>query len=167
VKNIIWVKVVKRSTRLYLVIVAVILLIVIIITAVFLNQPSYGPGPVYIEVASDKQVYLQGEEVNFTIYVNNPHDWNIPQPNSVSYIIEKDGVYVASIGGGQITYVEPLPMFSPNTKTRYQELLMPWDQKTHLNGNLVQVQPGNYTLIVTFDGAVDYGDSGNSTFEIQ
>ncbi len=157
----------KKSRKFHLVLATAFLLIIVIIIAFFLSQTSYGPGPVDIEVSSDKQVYLQGEEVKFIIYVNNSHDWNVPYPNSVTYIIEKDGVFVASIGGGQITYVKPGPMFDPSTKTRYQEGLMPWDQKTHLNGSLVQVHPGNYTLIITFDGAVDYGNSGNCTFEIR
>ncbi|MBN1357352.1 hypothetical protein JW988_01150 [Candidatus Bathyarchaeota archaeon] len=132
-----------------------------------MGQTTHGSGPVDIEVASDKPFYLQGEEVNFTIYVNNPHDWAVPYPNSVSYLIEKDGLYVTSIGGGQITYAEPHPVFSPNSQTTYQELLMPWDQKISGNETNVQAEPGNYTLTVTFNGAVDYGDSGNCTFEIQ
>lgn len=157
----------KRSRWFYLVLAVTFLLIVMIMSAVFLGQTSYGPGPLDIEVASDKQIYLQGEEVNFTIYVNNPHDWTVPYPNSVSYIIEKNGLYVTSVGGGQITYTEPTPMFSPDSKTLYQELLTPWNQKLYVNGALVQAQPGNYTLTVSFDGAVDYGDSGNCTFEIR
>jgi hypothetical protein len=156
----------KKFRRFYLVLVAAFLLIAVLIIAVFLNQTSYGSGPVEMAVASDKPFYLQGEEVNFAIYVNNPHDWNVPYPCSVNYIIGKDGVYVASIGGGQITYDE-LPMFSPNTNTSYQVLLMPWNQKLHVNGTNVQAELGNYTLTVTFNGAVDYGDSGNCTFEIR
>ncbi len=156
----------KKSRRFYLVLVAAFLLIAVLIIAVFLNQTVSGPGPVEMAVESDKQVYLQGEEVNFSVYVNNPHDWNVPYPCSVSYIIGKDGVYVTSIGGGHISYDE-LPMFSPNTNTSYQVLLMPWNQKLPVNGTHVQAEPGNYTLTVTFNGAVDYGDSGNCTFEIR
>jgi hypothetical protein len=162
----------KKSRRFYLVLAAAVLLIAVIISVVFLglfnmDQTNYGPGPVEIEVISDKPVYAQGEEINFTIYVNNPHDWPVPYPNSVKYIIEKDGLYVASLGGGQIDYPAPFPMFPPNSKTLYQEFLMPWNQKTNLNGTLVQVQSGNYTLTVSFDGAIDYGDNSNCTFEIR
>jgi hypothetical protein len=156
----------KKSRRFYLVLVTAFLLIVVLIIAVFLNQTISGPGPVEMAVESDKQVYLQGEEVNFAIYVNNPHDWNVPYPVSVNYIIGKDGVSVASIGGGQISYSK-LPMFSPNTNTPYQELLTPWNQKLYVNGTNAQAEPGNYTLTVIFGGAVDYGDSGNCTFEIR
>jgi hypothetical protein len=162
----------KKSRRLYLVLAATVLLIAVIIGVIIfeisdINQTNYGPGPVEIEVISDKPFYLQGEKVNFTIYVNNPHDWPVPYPNSVRYIIEKDDLYVASLGGGQIDYPAPFPMFPPNSKRLYQEFLMTWNQKTNLNGTLVQVQPGNYTLTVSFDGAVDYGDSSNCTFEIR
>ena len=144
----------------YLVLATTILLIAIILIAVFLDQTSYGPGPVDIEVTPDKQFYIQGEEVNFTIYVNNPHNWPVPYPYSVSYIIKKDGVYIASLGGGQITYAEPLPKFPPHSKTLFRLLLMPWNQKIYLNGTMVRVQPGDYTFTVIFYGRVDYGESG-------
>jgi hypothetical protein len=162
----------KKSRRFYLVLAAAVLLITIIISVVFsglfhMGQTSYGSDPVEIEVIPNKPFYLQGEEVNFTIYVNNPNDWSVPYPNSVRYIIEKDGLYVASLGGGQIDYVAPFPMFPPQSKTLYREFLMLWNQKMDRNGTLEQVQPGNYTFAVLFDGAVDYGDSGNCTFEIR
>jgi len=161
----------KRSRRFYLVLAAAFLLSVIIISAVFLSffmmsQTSYGPGPVDIEVTADKPFYLQGEEVNFIIYVNNPQEWPVPYPYSVLYIVEKDGVYVASLGGGQIDYAAPSPKFPPNSKTLYGDFLMPWNQKMDLNETRVQVQLGNYTLTVSLSG-YGYDESGNCTFEIR
>ncbi len=161
----------KKPRRVHLVLIAAVLLIAVIIDAVFLGLPymdqtSYGSGPVDIEVTPDKPFYLQGEEVNFTIYVNNPHNWSVTYPNSVRYILEKDGLYVASLGGGQINYPAPFPMFPPHSKIAYREFLMPWNQKTDLNGTLVQAEPGNYTFIVSLTGP-SFDDSGNCTFEIR
>ncbi|MBN1244579.1 hypothetical protein JXA31_03200 [Candidatus Bathyarchaeota archaeon] len=161
----------KRSRRFYVILAAAVLLIAIIISAVFLSffmmgQTSYGPGPVDIEVTSEKQFYLQGEEVIFIIYVNNPQEWPVPYPYSVLYIVEKDCVYVASLGGGQIDYVAPSPKFPSHSKTLYGDFLMPWNQTTNLNGTRVQVQPGNYTLTVSLSG-YGYDASGNCSFEIR
>jgi len=131
-----------------------------------IGQTSYGLGPFEIEVASEKQVYLHGEEVNFIIYVNNPQDWTVLYPNSVLYIVEKDSVYVASLGGGQINYAAPSPRFPSHSKTLYGDFLIQWNQKTNPNGTMVQVQQGNYTLTVSLSG-YGYNESGNCTFEIR
>ena len=145
-----------------------VLLIAIISLFVFLGlfQTNYGIGAVDIEVTPDKPFYLQGEEVNFTIYVGNPHNWSVAYPCSVRYMIEKDGVDIASLGGGQIMYSAPHPTFHPHSKTLYREFLMPWNQKTNLNKTRVQVEPGNYTFTVSLEGP-SFDNSGNCTFEIR
>ena len=161
----------KRSRRFYLVIVAAIVFFAVIAGAVIfsicnIGQTNYGTGPVDIEVTSDRAFYLQGEEVNFTIYVHNQQNWSVPYPNSVICVVEKNGLYVASVGGGQLDYPGRLPTFPPHSKTLYWTSLL-WNQKMDVNGTLVQVQPGNYTYTVSFEGAVNYGNSGNCTFEIR
>jgi hypothetical protein len=157
----------RRSILLFLVVVAAFILIAIILSAVFLNQTGYGPGPVVIEVTANKSVYLQGEEVNFNIYVDNPHDWSVPYPSSVSYTIEKDGPHSDCFEETIYMTYDEIPMFNPNTRTAYRELSMHWNQKLHVDGELVQAEPGKYTLTISFDGLVDYGNSGNYTFEIK
>jgi hypothetical protein len=159
----------KRSRRFYLVVFVAILLLTLIVDIavydVYVGRTSYGPGPVEIEVTTDKQFYLQGEEATFTICVNNPQNWPVPYPHSIVGVIEKDGVYIAGVGGGQIDYAG-VPTFPPHSKTLSWASLM-WNQKSDVNGTLVQVHSGNYTYIVTFGGLVDYGNSGNCTFEIR
>jgi hypothetical protein len=153
----------KRSRRLYLVLTAALLLIIIILIADFLGQTSYGPGPVDIEVTPDKQIYLQGEEVNFAVYVNNPQDWPVPYPNGEGYAIEKDGLYIDGYGGHIDYPAGGIPTFPANSRTltKWQ-----WDQKMLLNGTRVQVQPGNYTLTFSISG-YGYSESSNCTFEIR
>jgi len=161
----------KRSRRFYLILIATVLSLAIIVGVVVfelsnVGQTSYGPGPVEIEVTTDKPFYLQGEEVYFVIYVNNPQDWPVPYPNFPGYRIEKDGLNIEE-GGVNIDYVMPIPTFPAHSRTLFNPNLH-WNQKMDLNGTLVQVQPGNYTLTVYFNpGLVDYGDGGNCTFEIR
>jgi hypothetical protein len=158
----------KKSRRFYLVLVAAVLLIAVIVGVVifeFFNIGNIrdGPGPVYIdEVTTDKPYYLQGEEVNFTVTVNNPQDWPVQYPNVVEYRIGNESLTK------QITLASPVPSFPAQSRTLYDTYF--WDQKVHLNDlnhTLVPAPPGNYTLNVSFGGPVDYGSGGNCTFEIR
>ena len=117
----------KRSRRFYIILSAAVLLLIIIgvVCVDCVNRTTYGPGPIEIEVTAYKPFYLQGEEVNFTIYVNNPQNWPVAYPTSIIYIIEKDSVYVADLGGGQISWTIPMPTFSPHSKTLFQPFFMP------------------------------------------
>ena len=153
----------KRSRRFHLVLALTLLLIAIIFIADFMGQTSYGLGPVDIEVTPDKQVYLQGEEVNFTIYLNNPQDWPVPYPNGEGYAIEKDGLFIDGYGGHIDYLAGGIPAFPANSRTvtKWQ-----WDQKMLLNGTRVQVQSGIYTFTVSLSG-YGYEESGNCTFEIR
>jgi hypothetical protein len=121
--------------------------------------PLTGPGPVTIEIDTDKQSYLPGELVQFRIYVYNPRFWHVPYPYSVDYRIGDEGVTK------QMTLTSPPPTFVPWQRVFYDSYV--WDQKTGSGGNRTQVQPGNYTLDVMFSGPVDYGLGGSCTFEIR
>jgi hypothetical protein len=159
----------KKSRRFYLVLVATVLLIAVIISVIFLGlfnmgQTNYGPGPIEIEVISDKPVYLQGEEVNFTIYVTNPQNWSVPEPNGVTYEMYMNGIEVFG-GNVQIRYVYPPPSFPPHSRELYE--IRTWDGKVGPSNNRTIALPGNYTYTVSFGGSVDYGNSGNCAFEIR
>jgi hypothetical protein len=162
----------RKTKRFYAILALAVLLITILLGTLIYkltiaNRVSFGPGPVEIEVTTDKPIYLQGEEINFTVYVTNPHEWQVPYPNSVFNTIEKNGSYVCNLGIGQIDYIAGnLATFKPDSKKAYIENL-PWNQRISQNGTLVQVEPGKYTLTVEFSGAVDYGNDGNCTFEIR
>lgn len=162
----------KRHRRFYLIlIVAVLTLAIIIGIALFLlgiGNTNYGPGPVNIEVTTDKPFYMQGEEVNFTIYVNNPHDWPVEYPWLVEYIIEKDFLDIDGVSVNIDFAPGRITTFPSHSRTLYGNMWH-WDQKMYVNKTFTreQVQLGNYTLTVSFDGRVDYGDSGNCTFEIK
>jgi hypothetical protein len=123
----------------------------------------YGPGPVEIELTTDKPFYLQGEEVNFTITVNNPQDWPVPYPNVINYQIERNDQIVDDVTA-QVTLAGS-PTFPAHSRTLYDTYV--WDQKAGLGNNRTQVPLGNYTLNVSFGGPVDYGIGGNYTFEIR
>lgn len=157
----------KRKTRFYLVLAVVALLIAIISIVVFLGlfQTSYGPGPVDIEVTTEKAVYLQGEEVYFVIYVNNSQNWPVPYPNSVGYIIEKEGRFISGTTACIDYAAGRVPTFPAHSRTLYNPPLL-WNQKMDLNGTFVQVEPGNYTVSISFSG-FGYSNSGNCTLKIR
>lgn len=158
----------KRSRRFYIVLIATISLLAIISGAVILeffsvNQTTPGPGPVDIEVTADKLSYMQGEEITFEIYVSNPQDWPVEYPYSIRYVIEKDVHVIYSVDEYASYPPDAVPTFSANSRTSFN---WSWNQKTYLNGTLVQVEPGNYALTVSFD-VLGYSNSGNCTFEIR
>jgi hypothetical protein len=153
----------KKSRRFYVVLVAAVLLIAVIVGVVILELSSigntrYGPGPVEIEVTPDKPSYLQGEEVQFSICVNNEQNWRVIYPNTVTYRIGED--WALTIEGDYGSFVEYFPAHS---RTLYRTYV--WNQPIGENSTLAQ--PGNYTFIVSFEGPVNYGNSGNCTFEIR
>jgi hypothetical protein len=161
----------KRSRRFYFILTATVLSLAIIVGVLGFElskagKASYGPGPVDIEVTTEKPFYLQGEEVNFIVYVNNPQDWPVPYPHFPGYSIDKDGENIEG-GGVNINYATPIPTFPAHSRTLFNCSAYNWNQKMYLDGTLVQVQPGNYTLTVYFEGAVDYGNGSNCTFEVR
>ena len=114
----------KRSKRFYAILVAAILTLAIMVGVVIfelsnVGQTSYGPGPVDIEVIADKPFFLQGEEVNFTMHVNNPQDWPVPYPLQITYQIERDNHSV----DGVTIFVNPAPgsisTFPAHSRTLY------------------------------------------------
>ena len=80
----------KKFKRIYAIVIIVVLLVVALSYAVYTLTyvAPTGPGPVEIEVVTDKPSYLQSEQVHFSIYVNNTQNWNVPKPSTVSFQIE-------------------------------------------------------------------------------
>jgi len=160
----------KKRRRLYIVLTAAILTLSLILSTIIFelhtaNQTSYGPGPVEIEVTTDKPIYLQGEMVNFTIYVYNPFDWKVPHPHGVTFQIEENNTFVQSSSMAIDFPPDALPTFSPHSKVFYYNYS--WNQKARTNDKLTLVQPGNYTFSVTFRGLVTYGEGNRCIFEIR
>jgi len=114
---------------------------------------------------ADKPFYMQGEEVRFSIQVNNQQNWQVEYPSELSYAITQDGHFV----DGFKLFVDPPPgavsTFPAHSTKLYDTYV--WDQKTGTGDNQTLVQPGNYMFSVSFRGSVNYGDSGNCTIEIR
>lgn len=160
----------KKSRRFYIILAATVLLLALIIGVVIfewsnVGQTSYGPGPVDIEVTADKPFYLQGEEVNFTIYVSNQQELPVREPSRVTYRMEKDGGEIFNTDINIDFVPDHTPSFHPHSKTLYGTHV--WDQKVGSGGNWTFAQTGNYTFSVLFHGATDYGIGGNCTFEVR
>jgi hypothetical protein len=141
-----------------MILVAIALLIVVVWGYLFFVSTYTGPGPIEIEITTEKSVYTQGEEVQFSIYVDNQQDWRVIYPSTAYYRIGED--WALKIEGDYGSFVQYFP---PHSRTLYRTYI--WDQKT--GENLTLVQPGNYTFTVSFDGPVDYGNGGNYTIEIR
>lgn len=166
----------KRPRRFYLILASTILIFVVIFGFVIFeltntaqdqnsSQNNYGPGPVEIEVTTDKPFYMQGELINFTVYVNNPQDWPVPLPNQDSQEIVGSSNTVLDVSGFSTPppdMVDTYPAHSRTLSSTY-----PWNQKTNIDGNLTQVPAGNYNFTIAFYGLVDYGEGGSCTFEIR
>lgn len=158
----------KKSRRFYIILGATILLTVLIASIVAfqlsnINQTNYGPGPIVIEVTADKPSYSKSEEINFTIYVNNPQDWPVLEPLRVTYRMEKDGgeIFEADV---DILVGDYTPSFPPHSRTLYTTRV--WDQKLGSDSNFTNAEAGNYSFKVLFLPA-EYSNGGNCTFEIR
>jgi hypothetical protein len=154
-------------TRLQAIVCVVIITASIAVAAYGFNLGNirYGPGPVEIKVTTDKPYYLQGEEVNFTITVNNPQNWPVRYPGFVGTTIENEGLSISS-PSVFLDYAMPEPTFPAHSRTLYNPPHLSWNQTMDLNGTAVQVPPGNYTLTVSLSGP-GYDESNNCTFEIR
>jgi hypothetical protein len=159
----------KGIRRFYVILVVAVLTLAIIIgISIFLlgvGNSNYGPGPVNIEVTAHKPFYLQGEEAQFSIYVNNEQNWKVPRPHEVIYQIEKDGDIIDGVTVSIDFAPGLIPTFPARSRTQCNPYV--WDQTADADGNRTLVQPGNYTFTVIFGGLVDYGDGGSCIFEIR
>ena len=137
---------------------------VVIFEIYHIGQNSYGPGPIDIEVIADKPFYMQGEPINFTIYVNNPQNWSVPEPLGISYVMTMNDDEFVFGNSKNINFGDKQPLFPAHSKTLYETRI--WDGKVGSSDNRTLASPGVYKYTVAFDGPVDYGNSGNCTFEI-
>ena len=148
-----------KRTALAIVLVASTLLVVLVGVVIFhmYGATNYGPGPVAIEATTDKSFYLQGEDVQFSIYVSNEQNWPVPVPDIAYYRITEDAHVLSDIAMNADFPPDQLPTYPSHSRTFHYSYV--W--------NSVSASPGNCTLFVNFSGLVDYGGGGNCTFEIR
>jgi len=140
---------IRKRGKAYLLIFSFSLIIVLVgvvlAVAVIASTPPTGGGPVEIQIITGKPSYAPDEQVHFSVYINNPHDWRVPYPSMISY----------QIGSGFEGKIIPnYSYFSPHSKTLLDTYT--WSMR----------QMGNYTLTVTLRGNVDYGNPANCTVNI-
>ncbi len=145
----------KRSRLIYAVPAVAVVIIAILLAFLYFTS-TIGPGPVKIEVSTDKQSYSQGETVRFNVFVTNQNLWRVLLPTEINYKIAD---------GGQVINSMNLPGASFPALSRTLLGTFVWDQKNF--ANRTQVQPGNYTLNVSFSGPTDYGASVDYTIQIR
>lgn len=160
----------KRSKRFILLLIAVVLLITVIGGTVFFRLPvfrqaSYGPGPIDIEVTTDKPSYLKGERIKFIAYVNNFQNWSVIEPDFADFQISMNGSIIERRCVFMDFSIDDIPVFPAHSQTSYEPPLS-WEQKADINGTFAQVPSGVYTLILTLQGS-GYSNTGNFTFEIR
>jgi len=112
----------KRSRRFYIILITTASLLTVTVGVFCVdhgNRPNYGPGPIEIEVSTDKPFYLQGEEVNFIIYVNNPQNWPVAYPDLVGYDVEKDGISIDSCDVN-VNFGYEIPTIPAHSRTAYR-----------------------------------------------
>jgi hypothetical protein len=144
-----------RSRRFYLILLVVIVLVAAMTAVFMLSQPKYGPGPVRIEVISDKPYYLLGENITFSIYVNNDKDWSIPYPSEVTYKISHDNQFISGFSLNIDPPAGSITPFPPNSRIHYDNYV--WNQKAGAGNNQTLVGAGIYTFTVSFSGSTNYG----------
>jgi hypothetical protein len=156
-----------RKRFLFSALIIIVVLTSIIAFVVYSNQnyynvDNYDSGIVDIKVVPTKSYYLQGENINFTIYVNNKQDRPVRYPTSIYHVIEQN----KSIIFDQIEYanyvIDQIPTFPAHNETI---LPLMWDQKIRVNDTIVQAEPGNYTFKILFIPTEDYGQRTGSKVE--
>ncbi len=154
----------EAKRRLSICYIAFLAVVVLIFSAVagflvfYRFPPATGPGPVDIEVVSDKPFFLQGEDVALLVYVYNPQSWSVPCHSKMRYWIEGDNV----TGGLDVDYApDSNPVFSPNSRT----LIYNYSWNRLASGRILTA--GNHTFHVSIQGPVDYGEDGTYTFEVK
>ncbi len=133
----------------YVSIALIVGVIVLALLSVAFTPPpaSTGPGPVEIEITTDKLSYLPDEKMHFSVYVHNPQDWAVPYPTGILFEIGTAGS-AGSVASYKLTFPAQSKTFLKN---------FTWSER----------QPGIYTLTVTLRGDVDYGNPGNLTVNVE
>jgi len=103
----------RRPRRLYLILAAVTLMVAGILVYWFFASAYTGPSPVKIEIATDKQSYLLGEEIQFRVHVYNPQLWRVAYPSRIDYRIGDEDLTK------HITLASPPPSFPGQSRTLY------------------------------------------------
>lgn len=139
----------RKSGKVYLVlfILAVVFLAVVFASVAYLyveppNPVREGDGPVEIEIVSNQTVYSPSEQFRLQVYVDNPHDWAVPYPLSVSFSLPP----VGDFSNVPANINEKYPPLAAHSKTLFTSPTI-WAPSN----------PGNYTLTVSLRGSVNYG----------
>jgi hypothetical protein len=141
---------IRKRGKVYLILFSfsmiIVLAFIVLVAAVIASALLTSAGPVEIQITTDKPSYEPNEQVHFSIHINNPHDWRVPYPSSISYQIGS-----ISAGKGFPNY----SFFFPHSKTLLDTYS--WGIR----------QPGNYSLTVTLRGDTDYSKPANYTVNIE
>jgi len=103
----------RRPRRLYLILAAVTLMVAGILAYWFIASAYTGPGAIKIEIATDKQSHLLGEEIQFRVHVYNPQLWRVTYPSRVNYRIGDEDLTK------HITLASLPPSFPGQSRTLY------------------------------------------------
>ncbi len=111
-----------------------------------------GDGPVEIEIVPIKGIYSPSEQFSLQIYVTNPHDWAVPYPLSVTFSMPPVGDFSNVPANINAKY----PPLAAHSKTLFTSPTI-WAPSS----------PGNYTLTVSLQGSVNYGQPVNCSIVVE
>jgi hypothetical protein len=101
-----------KRIRLYALVLVCVIFLPVLGFEVYalMNEEPVGPGPLTLEIIPDRAYYLQGQEIHFSIYVSNTHDWRVPKPTTIIYDIVNFSSQTV-----MIDYISPHPCFEPHS----------------------------------------------------
>jgi hypothetical protein len=132
-------------------------------------SPTVGPGPVTIKVLTEKTIYTLAEPVKMDIYLVNPNSWPVyRQTTQSAYIFNESGSLVWQF---EFNWSDPDTGYDPSIHASYPANSttkvwgVGWNQHHFVNTEQVLCGVGNYTLVASLEGIMEFG-TVNQTFTV-
>lgn len=107
------------------------------------------PGPITLQVATEKTTYIQGENITFLIQENNAQDWAVHKPTAYGYWISNNqGEVIWESGGFHADFPSSNNTYPAHYKNTWQAV---WDQTATVDNKRIVAPAGDYTFTYLID----------------
>jgi hypothetical protein len=140
----------RNNKKVFLATAAAILLLLLLALALFSNQDSLFNGKVSVQASTNKQSYVQGENVTILADLVNGKNEPVDYPDSMGFSVEASngtGVYNITI---VLSWGNPAPTLAAHSKVLFHyysdNATFVWNQKGGFGAFILS--PDNYTITV-------------------